>query len=400
MYKVTKEQFLLRQPSFPETEATDSFYYDLCNQLVKSAIDSGIVSDIPEAVTGRVALCVIGYLQDVVADGGVWRSFINECRRLYGRTLPFFETSEEYIDYELNGEDVRFLIWYAISMYYEPARLSYPLDEKYSRLAALWMEILSEKYEEAPIPEGYTKWRETEPGDPEDRKKVYELANWLFMHCYLMTPAFALTLNEIVAMNDPKNPDHMLELQKSLEQAMYEVPTGPMAFYTAQWVHLILTGSLPTEPKTEPKEQHKFHKAVTEYTGGKEIVYFDTYDNLNKFFIDVIGWEAGKEHLEAMKKDKDFVILVNHDKGMLVARNVAKCIADPANPYYNKEDARKYAIKLLTERGVCPPDLRFFITERGWLPDAVFPGTEDYRLVAENQDFIARCWLQLYYNGD
>ncbi|MDE6559546.1 MAG: DUF3843 family protein [Muribaculaceae bacterium] len=55
---------------------------------------------------------------------------------------------------------------------------------------------------------------------------------------------------------------------------------------------------------------------------------------------------------------------------------------------------------LITERGLCPADLLHYIFEHDALPDAHFPGSDDYVLVDKNRDFIARCYLQKYYRGD
>lgn len=351
---------------------------------------------------GRAVLAVTGYFQDVVADCGVWRSFINECRRLYGRTLPFYDVAEDYVDFELNREDLRFLLWYTLSMYFEPLRVCNPLDSCFDKGAELLYDILDGLYDEAPVPEAFTRWREIELGVPEEADSVLDMGNWLFMHCYLMTPAYALTLSEIVSAVDMKDGDNVAELQQRLEKSMSEDPTGPLALYLGEWLHLIIAGHpAPERPAPAASSRpHKFYKAFTQASGGKEIGYFATYSELNRFFIEALGWEEGEQHLPQMKDEKDFVILVNHDKGMLLARNIARCIADPDNPLYDRKYAETYAMQLLTERGACPADLLHYIYSHGWLPDAHFPGSEDKALVAANHDFIARCYLQQYYRGD
>ncbi|MBD5203776.1 MAG: DUF3843 family protein [Bacteroidales bacterium] len=410
---ITREQFLLRQPSFPKVEPTDPYYYDVACKLFDLLKKSEDLDVYPDALIGRAALCIVGYLQDVIADCGVWRSFVNECRRLYGRTIPFYEIGEDYVDYELNREDVRFLMWYALSMYYEPLRLTDPLDSRFEKAADACMTLLSEVYDDAPVPEGYMRWRHVELNDPEDTKEVVELAQWLFMHSYLLTPAFALTLSEIMediempsgrsdkrgeTGKDKKDFDYVM--RERLDEAMQQMPTGPLAMFTGEWVTLVLGGSIPEESAAPSMQPHKYYTSFIKATGGKEIAYFQTYDELNRFFIDSLGWEADTEHLPMMKEDHDFVLLVNHDKGLLVARNVARCIAAPDNSLYDREYAATHAINLLTVRGVCPADLLHYICERGWLPDARFPGSDDTHLVADNYDFIARCYLQLYYRGD
>ena len=399
---ISKEQFLLRQPAMPEETSTDRFYFDLCNQLVDVAKTKGLFPSYPEKVMERAALTLIGYYQDVIADAGVWRSFITECRRLYGYTVPFFsKEGDEYTDYEMNLADVKFMVWYALSMNYENRRVCYPFDKEILEGAEAWFEELERKYDEAPIPADYRLASELEIHNEEDRPAIMKLANWLFMHCYLMTPAFALSLSELSSEYDITTEDGILELQKRLDIAMWQDPTGPLALFLGEWLYLIIEHKPVPEPKkTEPKEEHKYYSSFTKFTGGKTMAYFDTYEEMNRFFIEALGWAEGEEHLVQVKNDKDFVLMVDQYKGMLLARNIAKCIASPDNPLYDKDFARDHAMELLTERGCCPGDLLRFICEKGWLPDAVFPQTNDHEVVEKNWDFISRCYLQQYYRGD
>ena len=399
---ISKEQFLLRQPAAPEATATDPFYYDICNRLAELAKEKSLFPSYPEKVVERAALCLIGYYQDVVCDAGVWRSFITECRRLYGYTVPFFSAEDEkYDDFELNRADVRFMVWYALSMNYENRRVCTPLDTEILEGADIWFEELEKAYDEAPIPSGYRFSSELEIHDEEDRPEIMKLANWLFLHCYLMTPAYAMTLSEISSQYDLTKEESIIELQKRLDASMWQDPTGPLALYLGEWLYLIVEQRPAPEPKQElPEGQHNYYTKFTDFTGGKTLKYFATYEEMNRFFIDALGWAKGERHLEQVSEDHDFVLMVDPEKGMLLARNIAKCIADPENPLYDKDYARDHAMDLLTVRGCCPPDLLRLVCNNGWLPDAHFPGSEDFALVDKYWNFIARCYLQQYYRGD
>ncbi|MDE6443217.1 MAG: DUF3843 family protein [Muribaculaceae bacterium] len=393
------DQFILRQPAAPEETSTDRYYLDLANRLVEIAGEKKLFTSYPEKVVERAAMAVVGYYQDVICDAGIWRSFITENRRLYGRTLPFYDVKEEeYQDVELNREDVRFMVWYALSMNFEQLRFRYPLDAELIAGADEWWQELERVYDDSPMPVDYRLTHELEIHAEEDREALMKLGNWLFMHCYLMTPAFALTLAEMAWRHDMSKEEGLTAFRKDLEKAIGEEPTGPLALYTGEWLYLIVEGKMPPErrSKEEPAE-HKYYKAFTAATGGEVLKFFSSYEDMNRFFIEALGWAEGEEHLPQMKKEKDFILMVDREKGMLVARNIARCIDSPLNPYYDKEYASRHAIELLTVRGCCPADLLRYVCSRGWLPDAVFPGTDDHALVATNYDFIARCYLQLYY---
>lgn len=399
---ISKQQFLLRQPAMPEETETDKYYFNLCNRLAEIAREKGLFQSYPEKVMERAALSLTGYYQDVICDAGVWRSFITECRRLYGYTVPFYsKAGDEYTDYELNRADVRFMVWYAMSMNYENRRVCYPFNKEIIEGADVWFEELERVYDDSPIPADYRISAELELHSEEDRPEIMKFANWLFMHCYLMTPAYAMTLSEITSEFDLTKEESLIELQKRLDASMWQDPTGPLALYLGEWLYLIVEGKPAPEPKDEtPSEPHKYYKAFTAFTGGQTLQFFATYEEMNRFFIEALGWNEGEEHLSQVKGDKDFVLMVDPAKGMLLARNVAKCIAHPDNRLYDREYAALHSMELLTQRGCCPPDLLKLIGEKGWLPEAVFPGSDDKALVSDNFDFISRCYLQQYYRGD
>lgn len=396
---ISMQQFLLRQPTGGEETSTDKYYLDLANRLVGEAGKRSFFTSYPEKVVERAALSVIGYYQDVICDAGVWRSFIMECRRLYGKTVPFYDDGGEYVDFELNKIDVRFMVWYALCMNYEERRVCNPFDREILDGADEWWRMLDETYDDAPLPSGYRLTHELEMHAKEDEAAIYKLGNWLFMHCYLMTPAYAMTLADIASQVDLTKEDNLSVFQDRMEQSMSEDPTGPLALYLREWLYLIVDGKFPRQKK-EKTGEHRYYTAFTKATGGEIIKFFSSYEEMNRFFIDSLGWSDGEDHLPQMKTCSDFILMVDKEKGMLLAHDIAKCIACPGNPMYDKEYASRHSIELLTERGCCPGDLLKYICREGWLPDAVFPGSDDHRLVAENCDFISRCYLQQYYRGD
>ena len=91
---------------------TDEWYLDFANQLLPLVADSFIYGGREwEEDQKRVALTCALYLEDCVADGGNWRQFIHWHRKSYGRYLPFYALTEEYLPDEINREDVVFLLW-------------------------------------------------------------------------------------------------------------------------------------------------------------------------------------------------------------------------------------------------------------------------------------------------
>lgn len=397
---ISEAEFLSRQPGSPQKTPTDKYYFRLCNRLVDLCHKEQVLTAWDDVILKRVILGIVGYFQDILTDTGIFRSFIEEHRRMYGKWLPFYSVDEEYIPHELNLNDVRFLIWYTIAMYSEDsARQLDPMDRRILEGAKVIHKELDRLYDdpETPIPEDFNIARGLELNNPEEADEIFHFGNWLFMYCYLMMPAYSMTLSEIIHRINSSDPQAIV---KAMEESMMEDPTGPLALYLREWIYLIIEGKMPPERRLEKNEsQHPYYTQVMAYTGNRPIAFFATYKDLNNFFVEVLGWE-NEENLPALKNDKDFVILVNKQKGMLVARNVAKCIRMEGNACYDETYARRHAIDLLTVRGLCPSDLLHYLFENNALCDAHFPGSEDYGLVESNRDFIARCYLQKYYRGD
>lgn len=405
--EITLKQFLVNQPSFPHETETDGYYLGIARELLAKAGELGMERKWPEEALRRCALVITGYFQDVVVDAGIWRGFVSEMRRLYGRTLPFFEEEPGYVDSEFNPVDVRFLVWYTLAMLVEYRRDLSPLDDDVRRLAEEWGSLLASRYDDAPAPEDFHLTHDLEVNDPRDADSILRLGNWLYFHCWLLTPANSLTLSEIVA-GLPEGEKGRLELKERLDKAMQELPTGPLALYLREWIWLTVEDRMPPQKRHAKEEDeeglpshHPYYDPFLAATGGERIAFFATYDELNEFFIKALGWQAGERHLSNLSSDRDFVLLVDPRKGMLLAKNVARCIAYPGNALYDKDYALRHAFELLTVRGRCPFDLLKFVCEGGWLPDARFPASpDDARLVSDNWDFIARCYLQQYYRGD
>lgn len=391
------DSFLLGQPCAPDETSTDRYYYKLACRLIEIAKKAKI--SLHESILERAALCVIGYYQDVIADAGLWHGFIDECRRLYGVPVPFFPLSDDYIDYELNREDVGFLVWYSVAMYSD-RRSVYPFDTTLVRLADLWFGELDAVYVDAPVPDGYHLAHELDVYDEADQEQLLRLGGWLFLHSWLLRPAFALTAGEIIAAARAEGKSDEA-LAEDLQNAVGHQPTGPLALYIGEWVHLTVNHRLPaSRAKKELKEAHPSFALLTAETGGQPLKFIKGYDAFNEYLINVLGWKPGVRHLDQLKDCRDFVIMSNPEKGLLVAPDICRCISAPGNPYYDRAYASEHAMELLTERGACPHDLLAYVCGHDWLPDAVFPGTHDHELVARFHDFIARCYLQLYYRGD
>ena len=191
---ITVKDFMKMQPNNPKVTEADKFYMRIALRLAQLWDNSHRFVNLPEGTRKAVVLAVTGYYQDVIADAGLWRSFVMMHERLYGTPLPFYKRADDYVDYELNVDDLRFVIWYTIEgQRYENFTLS-PLDPAIEWLARLFYKVLDQNYETAPNPVEYNLAVGVDPDDVADANAIYDLSHWLFYDSYLMKPAAKIAL--------------------------------------------------------------------------------------------------------------------------------------------------------------------------------------------------------------
>lgn len=420
MDNINIRQFLFAQPNGEVEQSSDQAYLAVANRLYHTWDSKGLLQEAPDDLKKVVCLGLTGYYQDIVSDAGVWRAFTDLCKKMYGRYVPFHNDTEDYIVYELNRADVEFIVWYMLAFNSMQFRFCSPLEPALTEVAGELYKILEEEYDNIPTPDHYRDLFDCELHNQEDTEKLYDLGQWLFWRNWLMVPPFQLTYANIYSQlveiqhTAPSPEVARKQIEEIREQVLTSMPTGPLALYLREWLSVILTGklSLPSnEPAADNDSEHPYYTAFVKANGGQDMRFIRTYDELNEFFIKGMGWAPGEEHLPQFKGHTDFVLMATVHRGLMVAKNIAKCVKHPDNPLYDREHARKFAFTLLSQRAVCPADMLIHICKNNWLPDAHFPemanisvGNNDMAtsdiIVRENWDFIARVYLQEFYRAD
>ncbi|WP_300728099.1 DUF3843 family protein [uncultured Bacteroides sp.] len=371
---------------YKSQQPSDSYFVALANRLYSTDKLTGM----PEHFRKKLCLYLAAYLEDVISGLGLWQSFIGEHKHLYGRPLPFYPLSSDYMEDEINLEDVRFLIWNTWQKaHYEHPYIN-PMNEQIMKQAEDFYQILEEAYEEAPENEMLNRYFDSFKDITDAEHKL----TWLFGHTYLTEPAMQPYIEQV------KPTDR------------YIIPTGPLALFLHEWIGLLTDNKdwkkvphLYTPDPVLPENIRNNHKQLyqnfTEGTDGKHIVYLNGYESLHRFLVDVLKWPDDEGHtLPQMKAHRNFVLMTEPEKGILLAKDICEYIADPENPMYDRDVAGKNAFRLLTEEMLCPPDLLTYCIRNRFLPDATIPGYGENELVEQNADFIARHSLLYYYRGD
>lgn len=184
--EISVKEFMKMQPGYPRVSDTDKYYYVIAVHMARAWDRSGLFADLDVKVRERVVLMLIGYYQDIVADAGLWRTFTTLHREQYGQPLPFYSISDDYIDYELNVDDMRYIIWHTLDFSPEIEGEINPLDPAIDQLARTLHQVLDYDYEHAPAPSELTLLTGIDVDDENDRQATYDLAYWFYWRSYLM----------------------------------------------------------------------------------------------------------------------------------------------------------------------------------------------------------------------
>ena len=176
---ISVKDFMERQPNNPKVVVTDQFYLWIALRLAKLWDESPWLRDLDDELRRDVVLAVTGYYQDVVADGGLWRSFTSTHSGRHGTPLPHYGRRRDYVHYELNVDDVRFVIWWTIAGEKGSDALD-PHDAGLESLAMAFHQLLEGEYEQAPVPRQFCIASEVDLNNPLDAQRIYDYAYWLY----------------------------------------------------------------------------------------------------------------------------------------------------------------------------------------------------------------------------
>lgn len=186
-----------------------------------------------------------------------------------------------------------------------------------------------------------------------------------------------------------------------MDESFEEAPIGeePTLEIWVMGLDLLEMNMVPLQEVTPETPLKKDVELCLEYSKGKPLSYFATYQELKTFFIDVLKWEDKPSSLlPDLEYKKEFVVYAN-PKGMLIAHNVAAYFCEKHNPMYDAERAAKDGYKIFCIPEACPFDLIKYGMTKGILPDLEMPFYKGKEILHTYWDFLARYYLCEYYEG-
>lgn len=388
-------------PESDGQQPTDEYYLTLAKYVSNLWETMRVFPEIDGKIRKHVVVALVSYFQDVVADAGLWRSFVRMCRHLYGKPVPFYKEPDSYVDYELNLIDVKFVLWYTLESRLGFQGLVSPFDADIDRFSAQVYKLFDFLYEEAPAAKNFQKLLELDLADKEQVRDIFKVSGWLFWNSYLLRPVSKHAYEQDVEDVDELTLEETLTDEQRL-RTTFEQPTGPLALFTEEWLRLMVENKLPKDSRKASTHPHRYYQALTAATGGEPIAFCAGYAELEDFLSSKLGWGENPEgHLPQLKQYRDFVLYADSGKGLLVAHDIASFIKHPKNPLYDAALAAENAYRLVMEPALCPVDLLKYLFRNELVPDACYPsGKKGRELLQTDWDFFARMYLRNFYRAE
>ncbi len=168
--------------------ATDAFYARLADRLYK--ILAPYESDYNDKILRRIALKLSWYMEDIVADLGLWRSFSEQCQRLWGFPVPLFHDEEEYYADEPSLNAVSYLVWDVVDESNQQ-KVPFASNQNLQAMAYLAYSYLNNVFEQCPVNDDR---RDFISGLFEEARKGYnetrDLLKWINKFDYMVYSQF------------------------------------------------------------------------------------------------------------------------------------------------------------------------------------------------------------------
>ena len=405
--KIYPKEWLELHP-YRQSDPVDSYYTNIANRIYEILETTGLIHSFEKEDVNRISLRMAAYLEDVISGLNIWRSFITEHKRLFGKYLPFYTPNDHYYEDEVNYEDVRFLLWHYTQVYHGAYKGTFvsPDNAVNGDTALMIYQLFCDEWTTAPentrmqalfAPE--TRYEEEE--------KYKELLNWYHYQCYLITDSNDRLTDTVKAYwqeaRDNRDEQDIIAIHDILP---YTAPTAFLSYTSAKWISLILPATHPDHelfvrkaqepeemkeavPEEQQLEYRRQFDAFQKAAEGKLLVYVNNQQEFIDFATQ-IGIDCS--HMVARPEVRPAAIYVTPEDGLCLLIEGLEYIKDENNPLYDEEKAASQAISFfMIDR--CHPYLLKELEERGMLADAqaksLIGQERSKAIIHENWQFLA-----------
>ncbi len=238
------KEWLALKPYIKQT-ATDGFYLNLSNAVkeVFTANKSSVFLNDEEI--DYLSCFLTSYFEDIISGTNIWKAFTNIHNQLYQKRLPFYPTDEtdEYVEEEINVQDVSFLIWYFLNTLKEDKFIA-PYNDFIFGTAIEIMDIFDQVWEYAPENKVLKSYYQIDQKMP-DFYACRNLIDTVLFKSYLFHPDTLLSLNDqenelIDELKDEDERKIIALLNENRDNAIHHYSTRLLGLKGKEWAAEIL----------------------------------------------------------------------------------------------------------------------------------------------------------------
>ncbi|MDR2622763.1 MAG: DUF3843 family protein [Dysgonamonadaceae bacterium] len=165
---------------------SDVYFAQLARKILNElSRDKFIVTNFSRCLW-EISLKSAIYFEDVISELGLFAGLRKMHKQMFGKKLPFLTLNNDYLDDEINIEDLQFLIWMIMQESVagsENMRFLNAENPAIKMVAAMIMDILENEYETAPANEKLYYWLHEHSYN--DFFEFRSLLSWLHYDSYL-----------------------------------------------------------------------------------------------------------------------------------------------------------------------------------------------------------------------
>lgn len=242
--KIYIKQWLNIKP-YQKQVKTDFYYLNLCNKVkdVLTIVNNDInVIDLFDEDIDLISCLLVSYFEDIISQTNIWPTFVRLHDKMYGKKLPFYDTSE-YFANEINEQDIIFLLWYFIYIFTEEIE-DEPFN-KYSIIAASKvMKIFDEEYGSAPENEELKQIYSIDEAET-DYYEVRKFIDKIAFNTYLFFPDTGMELisqiEGIIEKNEGESENYLMGMMNDWRDSyLFKLNTKLLSLKSFEWAAEIL----------------------------------------------------------------------------------------------------------------------------------------------------------------
>lgn len=225
---------------YEEQVSSDIYFIKLSNRFL-DITDNIFKKEISNKTKRTIALSVAAYFEDVISGLGLWQGFTKKHFAMYGKYLPFYRLTENYIPEEINPEDISFLIWSIVQHEILESRetIVNPENIAITTLSIALFSIIDEEYETA-LENEMLQSLFTEGIDYDDFYAFRSVALWLYYESYLIAPYTEGQLEEALDAENRHKEHGEIIAYAAMNELIFKNPCGPLALKIHEWMAAIV----------------------------------------------------------------------------------------------------------------------------------------------------------------